>query len=716
MWTCKTLKMTNWCQHVDKTIELGSTTSGIIGRNGAGKSNTVDALYYAMTGAVLGNATLEEYVNHGADVAEVTHTFEVDGTPGTITRTITAPRHESGRRIAAKSTASLKLGKEKAITGPKAVQAAMVGLLGIKKEALARHVFIAQDALNNLLFSTPAERMDGLIMLMPEVSMAEWIRGELAKELSVTPEIVVATSIASLYTVQDEKTHMLSAATTEKARLHADIAEKVAAGKDAHASMRNHQLAVEAEVIIANADKTLAQMQPELVAVSECSAAEDELAELNSKTGKIYADGDEARRVCSVYTSNKNNEVRRVELTEDKNAAEAVLHVLIKPVAPTIVPDMLVKARVDIATELRKLTDWLAVYKTGACPTCGKLMDVSAQQIEEIQKKYNDTVAADAELTKAYTSAQAGVAAYNRDMSVYTATVSRENTRLARALSEIAALPTVAEEITDADYAAAMATIAIQDSHRKATDVLTTKISKLKAQASAAKAKIKKASDDKEAATVNLKFKLGDSEIAEAQATISDADNAQAAYMAASGAVQRYMDELDTTEKMIIEAESVQAKADARNKYRSVLTSVRDILHRDNLPARLLAKKIFALQDGCNRFLQLFGTPFAFNVFNDMTMTCTMPSGHEVGIHRLSGGQRAVLSVCMRFAINELFSKSLGLVVLDEPTASMDSDNVIAMRGLFEQIHAVSLKTGVQTIAITHHAEMLGAFDTVIEV
>lgn len=46
----------------------------------------------------------------------------------------------------------------------------------------------------------------------------------------------------------------------------------------------------------------------------------------------------------------------------------------------------------------------------------------------------------------------------------------------------------------------------------------------------------------------------------------------------------------------------------------------------------------------------------------------------------------------------------------------MDRDNVVALRRLFEQIHDVSLKTGVQTVVITHHSELLGAFDGVISV
>ena len=46
----------------------------------------------------------------------------------------------------------------------------------------------------------------------------------------------------------------------------------------------------------------------------------------------------------------------------------------------------------------------------------------------------------------------------------------------------------------------------------------------------------------------------------------------------------------------------------------------------------------------------------------------------------------------------------------------MDRDNVMSMRRLFEQVHSVSLKTGVQTVVITHHAELLGAFDAVIEI
>jgi DNA repair exonuclease SbcCD ATPase subunit len=102
-------------------------------------------------------------------------------------------------------------------------------------------------------------------------------------------------------------------------------------------------------------------------------------------------------------------------------------------------------------------------------------------------------------------------------------------------------------------------------------------------------------------------------------------------------------------------------------------------------------------------------------IHDDLDIDITMSDGFTRGANRLSGGQKVMLSVVMHFAINDLFSNQIGLIVLDEPTQQLDADNIKFMGELFKQISEISRKSGVQTIVITHAHEMVPDFDNVID-
>jgi len=117
-----------------------------------------------------------------------------------------------------------------------------------------------------------------------------------------------------------------------------------------------------------------------------------------------------------------------------------------------------------------------------------------------------------------------------------------------------------------------------------------------------------------------------------------------------------------------------------------------------------------------NKFLAHFNKPFSVKIHTDMGLTFTMPDGYTSDSpQRLSGAQRSILSVAFRFAVNEQFAKHLGLLVMDEPTAWMDQDNVTLTGAMIRKIQQVGSSSGVQTIIITHAAAIRGDFEKVID-
>ena len=147
----KHLEIKNWGPHKHRAFDMSSSIVGILGANGKGKSNLLQAIDYALTGN-LNKQKQEKYIRNfgqpnGATSASVHLVFEKDGKTGEITRTITA----TGSRR------SLKW-DEQEWTKAADVERILEEILGADKASLAQAVFIKQGELARIIKGTPAER------------------------------------------------------------------------------------------------------------------------------------------------------------------------------------------------------------------------------------------------------------------------------------------------------------------------------------------------------------------------------------------------------------------------------------------------------------------------------------------------------------------------------------------------------------------------------
>lgn len=720
MLTLQRLQLANWCQHESLDKTFGPTTTGIIGQNGSGKSNMVAAIHYALRGTTLSNETLESCINFNADSAKVKLWFAIDGKPGTITRTLTAKRREDGLREACKTTAVLSYGED-TITGVKKVQDCMTELLNVRGEVLTRHVFISQDALNALLFSAPAENMNSMIMLMPEISRAEWLRGELAKELTAYPEITLATPVVTLMAQRDEARAQVEDANANLIIAEETLREFAAQQETAQTRLAQHSTAVTAKEKLHTLEAELQRVEAPSETETEYQQAAQEVETLSEVLTAAEAAYQEAHLVLK---ANKEQEFKLEQykaVTARKRAAEAGLAALVAPVKPAAVDHKELETRIAETTgRIQNLEAWLRRCEAGdtVCPTCGQPLPEVPEEKIEAEKAILKHMKSDVAIaTRALATARQAETEYAGKQATYAAETKALEATIVAASAELTALAIdKAVILTEDQLAPYEETVSAYDVASAQLSAATSKAAKLQALLATSESRRSKLESQIAVYREQLSGILPPADEASCRAIIEQATAARADVTKWTTVKSMAEQSLKSTEAAIAEAEVLAQAAETRNAYRSRIEAARTLLHRDNLPMKLLARKSVAMQDSCNRFLQTFGSPFALNVAPDMSMTCTLASGHEVPIQRLSGGQRAVMSVCMRFAINELFSRHLGLLVLDEPSANMDRDNVVALRRLFEQIHDVSLKTGVQTVVITHHSELLGAFDGVISV
>jgi DNA repair exonuclease SbcCD ATPase subunit len=147
---------------------------------------------------------------------------------------------------------------------------------------------------------------------------------------------------------------------------------------------------------------------------------------------------------------------------------------------------------------------------------------------------------------------------------------------------------------------------------------------------------------------------------------------------------------------------------------REVVSDVRDVFHWQNLPKKVAQANLMGITGEINEALEIFGSPFWVEADVNLSFKVHFPNSPPRSAGSLSGGQKAVLAICFRIAVNRLFGADAGMMFLDEPTAGLDNDNIEYFQEALSVL-AIKVRDKQQLVIITHAAELRGTFDQVIE-
>jgi len=175
----------------------------------------------------------------------------------------------------------------------------------------------------------------------------------------------------------------------------------------------------------------------------------------------------------------------------------------------------------------------------------------------------------------------------------------------------------------------------------------------------------------------------------------------------------------------VFDAKKLQEQADTAKRQENEAVRLREFQHvaeqareaLKNAPRLVAQRNLFKLESAINELLQIFGVNFFVKVAEDGTPTFRAHffDGRNVPAQRLSVGQKTVLALAFRVAVNAMFAEEIGLLALDEPTASLDSARIQALAPVLEKLRDLSTAKGLQCLLVTHASNLSHLFESVIE-
>ena len=151
-------------QHKHLLLTFAPGTTGIIGRNGSGKSNFLETLYFSMTGKTGSDCTKEDMINWNSKTGHTRYKFEHVGQIFELKRNV----HNSSATLSGGSLPKPLKNAE--------ANAFMEDVLGMSFDGLYKTCWTPQGELSSVLTMSHANRV-AFFQRLAKTRRAETIRG-----------------------------------------------------------------------------------------------------------------------------------------------------------------------------------------------------------------------------------------------------------------------------------------------------------------------------------------------------------------------------------------------------------------------------------------------------------------------------------------------------------------------------------------------------------
>lgn len=673
-------RLRNFCQQKDTKVDYRFGITGLIGNNGHGKSNLIDAgQFFAWTGQVVKDKK-EDYLTWGQSSGSAQVQFQDNNRTYTLTRNL----HNAGCTLKWTS-ASGDTGEEKGI---KVVDKILEeDILGMPFEVFREAKFCAQTSLIEILNMTASKRME-YFQKLAGVQRAEQIRGLLQTKSNELPNVMDVS--ADIKSIED------SVVVAEETVNNAGVALK------AWMATLPSEGAVEALGRINQTLKTTRTVDEVSADIVKCIRIVQEntqrIKDLNVDTALVPVDPPTPEETLAAqhtgFITANNKKIEDLTLQASKIA---VYQILSKPDTKQVE---------DFRELLGKQRPLYESAKTGKCETCKRPFEFQ-EDPKEIIKRFE-------EAEKVFALASAELKRQQSDYEKNTQDIVRASTSksgLTRQVAELEADNTRRQASIPSGFALAIyeqkvakyQTWQSQQAHLNSVQKQVKEYEKAILSAQMCAEQLKKepelTKEDVEKLTQE-KIRIEDA--------LSQISSIQTAQVSAQALILSSKSQLDRLKKQ-------QEQFVLYGKIRGWLESARTYLHRDVLPKFVMSRLLTGMNSCLSYYLARFNAPYNARVDENFQFKVQFKTGPEVSASRLSGGESVALVVAFRFALAELLGKSFPLLVMDEPTAWLDQEKKQVMVDVLKTAKGFAEK-GSYVFVVTHDHILLPAMTRTIEV
>lgn len=460
--------------------------------------------------------------------------------------------------------------------------------------------------------------------------------------------------------------------------------------------------------------------------VEELTCKKKDLQEVETKKAKAHEELEALRekwyskekRIKDIdgdikYISEYSSLVSKIELLESEIRLK--LAEKEKAIAPTypFAEDEEVPTNEDVVNlraEEKRLGNYIKTFSSGnpVCPTCASVVNNLDEVIKDYTQKLKQTedklVSAETKLSR-LTSHEKAVQQYQYRLSV----IDRDVEKLRTSVADIV-LPEKPEKSLQE----------LLDEQSELSDLRTTCFEAKRSYEGLVSQETRLGAEVKELEKTIDSFKekslsFSDEKYEELTKKVNDMQARWKEKVNYLTAIQSNSVALQTVTKRL---EDLQNQARTNKRKESLLSNfkmLRELFHRDGLPKDVVRTGIDRLLVATNEILEKFDTGFRVYATDDLKFRAKLPGAASYDVRRLSEGQRALLALAARISATSLFASSLGLLAIDEPTASLDADNQRCISIAVDALRERSTNgNGLQVIVITHSKEVVQACDKVI--
>jgi len=410
----KKLHLVNWCQHADLEVVLHQGVNGLVGANGNGKSNFLDAGRFLFTGESVNPGGKEDNLRWGQKSGSVTAVVCIGDVDYTLSRNI----HNSGVRMT-----WVDPGTKKAMDIRKSteMQAEINRLLCTNPAVLLDAVFVPQGKIDGILFQKNTERLkefqqafglaaagDAFRILSDEVTAFQLTPG-LQDTLNdaVTRFRATVTDLARIEEeLRDVQTRITALAPHEAVLRRRDQAQQHNAALDQSALALSQARKTRDQLVVAR-DKAQAALQAQLNALAGADALLPGLRQKYAELMHLKANFDRYTVAMSARTTLQATLGQLAVITDEDVATLAAKELeasnlvqqirgmlngsVVRPQVPEEVAAQKAFQEISLAIQVRQgkgvqwspeltalsdrardLKNHIDHFATGKCPTCGQ--------------------------------------------------------------------------------------------------------------------------------------------------------------------------------------------------------------------------------------------------------------------------------------------------------------------------------------------------------